>query len=60
MPKRDFVPDPADGVPRFHLEERAVICARAERDCRLWIVDVGTTGTTSAGLPACGGRGQPD
>jgi hypothetical protein len=54
MPRRDFAPDPADGAPRFHLNERAVICARAERDCRLWIVDVGTTGKTALVFPRAG------
>jgi hypothetical protein len=48
---RDFDPDPQRPPDRFRLGERATICASADRDCYLWILDVGTTGLNSIIFP---------
>jgi hypothetical protein len=48
---RDFKPDVEPEMPRFKPGERITICARAERDCYLWIAAVGTSGTSSIIFP---------
>jgi hypothetical protein len=48
---RDFAPDPQMQPERFRLGERATVCACADRDCYLWIVDVGTTGLNAIIFP---------
>jgi uncharacterized protein DUF4145/uncharacterized protein DUF4384 len=48
---RDFAPDPQEGSLRFRLGDKAVICASADRDCYLWIIDVGTTGRNAIIFP---------
>ncbi|HLN26512.1 MAG TPA: DUF4145 domain-containing protein [Gemmataceae bacterium] len=50
-PVRDFIADLEEPVARFHLEDRVAICARAEADCHLWIIDVGTTGRNAIVFP---------
>ncbi len=50
-PVRDFLPDFGQPLPRLLLGDRAAICACADRDCFLWIVDVGTTGRSTIIFP---------
>jgi serine/threonine protein kinase len=48
---RDFEPDQPEPLPRFRLGEKVAICASAEQDCHLWIIDVGATGRVAIIFP---------
>jgi serine/threonine protein kinase len=48
---RDFMPD-EETPERFYIGDKVVFCASADRDCYLWIVDVGTTGRNSIIYPS--------